>query len=46
MIAMVGEESNFLADVTVAGLAKITWQESNRCAAKLYIPAFFVRSSL
>ncbi|ADU68495.1 DUF1615 domain-containing protein [Pantoea sp. At-9b] len=46
VIAVADQESNFSADAVVPGLPKIAWGEINRRAAKLYIPAFAVRTAL
>ncbi len=46
VIAIAGQESNFNADAPVAGLPHIAWQEIDRRAAALHIPAFVVRTAL
>lgn len=46
VIAVTDQESNFSAEASVAGLPKIAWNEINRRAAKLHIPAFLVRTAL
>lgn len=46
VIAVTDQESNFSAEAAVPGLPKIAWEEINRRAAKLHVPAFLVRTAL
>ncbi|WPM86111.1 DUF1615 domain-containing protein [Apirhabdus apintestini] len=46
VLAVAGQESTWQSDPQVPGLNKIAWQEINRRAGKLYIPAFLVRTAL
>ncbi|NRH21898.1 DUF1615 domain-containing protein [Pantoea stewartii] len=46
VIAVAGQESGFDANGTVPGMAKIAWEEIDRRAAKVHVPAFLVRTAL
>ncbi|MEE3651401.1 MULTISPECIES: DUF1615 domain-containing protein [unclassified Brenneria] len=46
VLAVTEQESTFKADPQVPGLAKIAWQEIDRRADKLHIPALLVRTAL
>lgn len=46
VLAVTEQESTFKADPQVPGLSKIAWQEINRRAEPLHIPAFLVRTAL
>ncbi|KAA8999341.1 DUF1615 domain-containing protein [Affinibrenneria salicis] len=46
VLAVTEQESTFSADPQVPGLSKIAWQEIDRRAGKLHIPAFLVRTAL
>ncbi|WP_312950283.1 DUF1615 domain-containing protein [Superficieibacter sp.] len=46
VLAVAQQESNYQADPAVPGLNKIAWQEIERRAAKLHIPALLVHTAL
>lgn len=46
VLAVAEQEANYQADPAVPGLNKIAWQEIERRAGKLHIPAFVVRTAL
>ncbi len=46
VLAVAQQESNYQADPPVPGLNKIAWQEIERRAAKLHIPALLVHTAL
>ncbi|MFC3394197.1 DUF1615 domain-containing protein [Brenneria rubrifaciens] len=46
VLAVTEQESTFKADPQVAGLSKIAWQEIERRAEKVHVPAFLVRTAL
>ncbi|MBK4715801.1 MULTISPECIES: DUF1615 domain-containing protein [Tenebrionibacter/Tenebrionicola group] len=46
VLAVAAQESTYQSDPQVPGLSRIAWQEINRRAGKLYIPAFVVRGAL
>ena len=46
VLAVAEQEANYQADPAVPGLNKIAWQEIERRAGKLHIPAFMVRTAL
>lgn len=46
VLAVAGQESNYRVDPPVPNLNKIAWQEIERRAGQLYIPAFVVRTAL
>lgn len=46
VLAVTEQESGYTADPVVPGLSKIAWQEIDRRAAQLHIPAFLVRTAL
>jgi hypothetical protein len=46
VIAVAGQESGFDASGNVPGMAKIAWDEIDRRAAKVHVPAFLVRTAL
>lgn len=46
VLAVAEQESGYVADPVVPGLSKIAWQEIDRRAEKLHIPAFLVRTAL
>ncbi|RLM27598.1 hypothetical protein BIY29_02860 [Brenneria alni] len=46
VLAVTEQESTFNADPQVPGLSKIAWQEIDRRAEKLHIPALLVRTAL
>lgn len=45
-LAVTEQESTFKADPQVPGLSKIAWQEIDRRAERLHIPAFLVHTAL
>ncbi|MCG8710417.1 DUF1615 domain-containing protein [Brenneria sp. 4F2] len=46
VLAVTEQESTFNADPQVPGLSKIAWQEIERRAEKVHVPAFLVRTAL
>lgn len=46
VLAVTEQESTFKADPQVPGLSKIAWQEIDRRAEKVQVPAFLVRAAL
>lgn len=46
VLAVAQQESNYQADPAVPGLNKIAWQEIEKRAGRLHIPAFVVRTAL
>lgn len=46
VLAVAQQESNYQADPAVPGLNKIAWQEIEKRAAKVHIPAFVVHTAL
>lgn len=46
MLAVAQQESNYQADPAVPGLSKIAWQEIDRRAERMHIPAFLVHTAL
>ena len=46
VLAVAQQESNYQADPAVPGLSKIAWQEIDRRAEKMHIPAFLVHTAL
>lgn len=46
VLAVVQQESTYQADPVVPGLNKIAWQEIEKRAAKVHIPAFVVHTAL
>ena len=46
VLAVAQQESNYQADPAVPGLSKIAWQEIDRRAERMHIPAFLVHTAL
>lgn len=46
VLAVTEQESTFKADPQVPGLSKIAWQEIDRRAEQVHVPAFLVRTAL
>ncbi|WP_126298301.1 DUF1615 domain-containing protein [Shimwellia blattae] len=46
VLAVAAQESNYQSDPQVPGLGKIAWQEIDRRAGKMHIPAFLVHTAL
>ena len=46
VLAVAQQESNYQADPVVPGLSKIAWQEIDRRAARVHVPAFLVHTAL
>lgn len=46
VLAVAQQESNYQADPAVPGLSKIAWQEIDRRAERMHIPAFLVYTAL
>lgn len=46
VLAVAQQESNYQADPVVPGLSKIAWQEIDRRAEKVHVPAFLVHTAL
>ncbi|KAF0953066.1 DUF1615 domain-containing protein [Escherichia albertii] len=46
VLAVAQQESNYRADPVVPGLSKIAWQEIDRRAERMHIPAFLVHTAL
>ncbi|MEA9391494.1 DUF1615 domain-containing protein [Acerihabitans sp. TG2] len=46
VLAVAGQESGFQADAPVPGLGKIAWQEIDRRAGQIHIPAVVVHAAL
>ena len=46
VLAVAQQESNYQADPAVPGLSKIAWQEIDRRAERVHVPAFLVHTAL
>src|SRR5690606_2971307 len=46
VLAVAQQESNYTADPAVPGLSKIAWQEIDRRAERMHIPAILVHTAL